>query len=545
MQANRRRGWLRVVAVAVVALLAVGGGLTGPVATADADDVVIDAFASQEMEVEIAIPGSAFPYTSSLHSSGSSADILGGYRDVCLSVSAGNSGAKSNWRVDATNHNISLAQADTVKSVATIQWDGNDGSCTLAPTGMSAVDLTNSGANNGILLRIVGSDGLGVSLRVRLYTDGSNWKERTVTHQGTVAAPNAVDVVMPFSTFSGGAGTLNAASVRAVELQIDATANAGADLTIGLFLAATRYDYGDLPLGGVVAGYPEAVLNARHIIGGMRLGASVDGESTHKSSRDANGDDITDTDDEDGVTRRNRFGAVPSDPPNWQAGSNGGAVRVAATGCSDNDAGACYVVGWVDWNNDGDFDDASELIVEDYHYVDTLGTNYNFYIPIGTSFTDARYYARFRTCPGNTFNPACSTPTATNVDNGEIEDYAWDWGSPPLAAGLGSFQAVARGRAVQLSWQTVSELEMVGFNLYRSEAVDGEYVQLNEGLIPAERLGQAEGQTYAWLDRDVARGRTYYYAIEAVQTGSQAASLEPVEATVPSFLLYLPRILGR
>ena len=81
---------------------------------------------------------------------------------------------------------------------------------------------------------------------------------------------------------------------------------------------------------------------------------------------------------------------------------------------------------------------------------------------------------------------------------------------------LVSFSAKALPGKIQLSWETVNELWMVGFNLYRSETLGGVKQKLNSDLILAQKPGQAEGASYQY-DHMVNPGVNYYYWIELNQ----------------------------
>jgi len=72
-----------------------------------------------------------------------------------------------------------------------------------------------------------------------------------------------------------------------------------------------------------------------------------------------------------------------------------------------------------------------------------------------------------------------------------------------------------RRAVVIVEWSTASELDTVGFNLYRSESEAGPYTLVNEALIPAAGDALA-GSTYRYEDRNVRAGRTYYYELEDV-----------------------------
>jgi hypothetical protein len=99
----------------------------------------------------------------------------------------------------------------------------------------------------------------------------------------------------------------------------------------------------------------------------------------------------------------------------------------------------------------------------------------------------------------------------------------------PLAVTLSSFFARARLNRVVVRWQTASEIDNIGFNLYRAESADGPRVQLNQGLIPSLSPGSATGADYRFVDRNVEVGHTYFYWLEDVDIHGVATLHGPVK----------------
>lgn len=112
----------------------------------------------------------------------------------------------------------------------------------------------------------------------------------------------------------------------------------------------------------------------------------------------------------------------------------------------------------------------------------------------------------------------------------------------PTAVELAGFSATAAGRDAIITWETANEVDLVGFNLYRSLAAEGEYLRLNADLIPAQWSGSPWGGVYAWPDADVVSGVTYYYRLEALHSYGVAALHGPEAVTIP-YLVYLPLLL--
>lgn len=79
------------------------------------------------------------------------------------------------------------------------------------------------------------------------------------------------------------------------------------------------------------------------------------------------------------------------------------------------------------------------------------------------------------------------------------------------AAVLESFQKTE----LTINWTTENEIDIVGFNLYRSDTPDGEFVKINDELIPPGD-DPFVGSKHEFVDDDVIRGRTYYYQLEII-----------------------------
>ena len=80
--------------------------------------------------------------------------------------------------------------------------------------------------------------------------------------------------------------------------------------------------------------------------------------------------------------------------------------------------------------------------------------------------------------------------------------------------------AVGLDGAVELEWATGSEIDNLGFHVYRSLSAAGPYERITASLIPG--LGSSpEGARYGYLDVGRVNGVTYHYQLEDVEaTGS-------------------------
>ena len=84
---------------------------------------------------------------------------------------------------------------------------------------------------------------------------------------------------------------------------------------------------------------------------------------------------------------------------------------------------------------------------------------------------------------------------------------------------------------VTLDWKTASEINTAGFNVYRSESVDGPYVRINSQLIPASTDSLVGGK-YEYQDTTVSPGKTYYYQLEDVEYNGASTRHPAVSVTV-------------
>ncbi len=96
--------------------------------------------------------------------------------------------------------------------------------------------------------------------------------------------------------------------------------------------------------------------------------------------------------------------------------------------------------------------------------------------------------------------------------------------NPPEGVELDYFTAEASGSQVSISWGTLSEVDLLGWNIYRQSArkvspfVSYPPVKLNSSLLPGQG-GPSEPFDYQYSDLIVA-GRPFFYILEAVYAGS-------------------------
>jgi len=105
-------------------------------------------------------------------------------------------------------------------------------------------------------------------------------------------------------------------------------------------------------------------------------------------------------------------------------------------------------------------------------------------------------------------------------------------GLRPMAAGLAIMTVlVLAGCAapVRVSWQTGTEIDTLGFNLYRGDAAQGPFsTKVNNELIPASADPMAGG-VYQFVDSTAQPGRIYFYRLEEVERRGGTNTHGPIE----------------
>jgi hypothetical protein len=109
---------------------------------------------------------------------------------------------------------------------------------------------------------------------------------------------------------------------------------------------------------------------------------------------------------------------------------------------------------------------------------------------------------------------------------------------------LGSLQTMGGRDEVELRWETVSELQITGFNIRRRVGEHGDCVQLNDAFIFAEYGGADMGAPYRFHDATVEPGVKHCYLLEVMlRTGIVVNHRLPMVHT--RWWLELPLILRR
>lgn len=265
--------------------------------------------------------------------------------------------------------------------------------------------------------------------------------------------------------------------------------------------AESSLDWGDAPDSAQSPGYPTLSANsgANHIMGGsLFLGAAIDGEADGQPTPLADGDDNTNTDDEDGVTFNSPL------VPGLLAG-----LTVTSSAAGKLDA-------WIDFNGNSSWADSGEQIFSSQAL--TAGANnLSFLVPAQASIGGT--FARFRVSTAGGLSPS------GQANDGEVEDYKvsideeqlLDFGDAPDAAGSPGFPTLLVHNGARHTIDGITYLggppdtepdgqpdgTSTGDDLSATDDEDG--VTFNVPLVPGftspvDVLASASGMLDAWID---------------------------------------------
>lgn len=85
-----------------------------------------------------------------------------------------------------------------------------------------------------------------------------------------------------------------------------------------------------------------------------------------------------------------------------------------------------------------------------------------------------------------------------------------------LPVELSAFEAKRNGSSVLINWTTLSETLNLGFHIYRSESIDGQYIKINDILIPGAGTSLSIHQ-YHFEDYKTDKNRTYFYKVANIE----------------------------
>lgn len=121
----------------------------------------------------------------------------------------------------------------------------------------------------------------------------------------------------------------------------------------------------------------------------------------------------------------------------------------------------------------------------------------------------------------------------------------------PTAVEMGDTDGMAVADAAYLSWKTVSEADVLAFNVMRAVVdkttgtIQGSFQRINDVPIPAQAGGSATGARYTFVDRGVVPGLTYRYSLEVLSTDGTTSRQSLADVSVHTSQIervYLPSV---
>ncbi len=173
---------------------------------------------------------------------------------------------------------------------------------------------------------------------------------------------------------------------------------------------AGRYDHGDAP---------SSYGDASHDVGDYRLGQAVDAESGSLSSLGADGDDLDQTDDEDGVTLLSDL--VVGQMAEVEIELTADKFGPLQSGSIDD----CHPAIWIDYDRDGSFQDPAERIAAsaDSYVTAPKSRIIRRLFQVPASATPGITFMRVRAYQGILPYGVCPLGPTGHSGEGEVEDY--------------------------------------------------------------------------------------------------------------------------
>ena len=98
-----------------------------------------------------------------------------------------------------------------------------------------------------------------------------------------------------------------------------------------------------------------------------------------------------------------------------------------------------------------------------------------------------------------------------------------------LPVELSAFTATTSGDAVILKWRTETEVNNLGFNVYRSTQKNGDYIRIT---FISGAGSSAMPNDYEFVDGEVEAGKTYFYYLEDIDIAGERGKSEIIKVVV-------------
>jgi uncharacterized repeat protein (TIGR01451 family) len=130
----------------------------------------------------------------------------------------------------------------------------------------------------------------------------------------------------------------------------------------------------------------------------------------------------------------------------------------------------------------------------------------------------------------------------TNGDEDDSDPAFVEVRYTPTAVQLAQFAVRKMTDSVEVSWQSVSEAEIMGFHIWR-QVNGGRLERVTKAVLAAQKPGQTAGASYRWMD-SAASDQFTIYVLEVLLNDGQADYIILGSAT-PGAQLFMPVIVGR
>lgn len=163
---------------------------------------------------------------------------------------------------------------------------------------------------------------------------------------------------------------------------------------------------------------------------------------------------------------------------------------------------------------------------------------------LGTAIDDAKRYLAETTAPGQ-YDDLIETFTLFGDPALEPKTDAV-CSDIPTAVRIVDFRAEAAPQGIGLSWRTMSEVDIFGFQVRRrlagQDGATASWTTLTATPILASNPGAPAGAAYAFVDTMAKVGVSYQYELQMLKLDGSIESQHSVEATTSLFHLHFPQL---
>jgi hypothetical protein len=135
--------------------------------------------------------------------------------------------------------------------------------------------------------------------------------------------------------------------------------------------------------------------------------------------------------------------------------------------------------------------------------------------------------------------PLPDPPMVTPIDFAEAVLFDTDGNSIPitvidppknfsLPVVLSMLTAVSYPSGIEVVWEAESQRENLGWNVYRSESIDGQFEKVNTKVIEGDGTTSV-AKTYKFVDSDAQKGKSYFYYLESIAFDGETEKSDIVE----------------